>query len=233
MFGTITRLQDLRRYIPIHSVVSELGVRMCNALPIIHCISGCDTISQFSGFGKRKAYNTAKLCKKGELRKLKILYNDQLSTDEKVSVARKFIARMYDSKSVHKKHHGSLNELRTVLSKTKSTAEQLPPCEAVFFEHVKRASWQAHIWGSAIHPKIKMNDPKENGWKQVGDRLLPVFFEGSSSMDILNSYICGCKSSCEKSTCSCKKNGLDCCDVCSCSDKCKNRSTTILAEYDD
>ena len=63
----VSRLQDLNvdeiwiafgtgkhfRYLPIHSIAEQLGPQRSKALPMFHSITGCDTVSFFSGRGKR------------------------------------------------------------------------------------------------------------------------------------------------------------------------------------
>lgn len=236
--GVVTRLQDLledlRRYIPIHTVVASLGKSISHALPIVHCLTGCDTVSSFSGYGKTKLYNTIKKMKEADLDEFSIFYMDNVAIDDKVSVARKFIAQMYDNNNIYSKHHTSLNELRNCLIKT--CVEKLPPSEPVFRQHIKRTAWQAYIWGSAIKSNIPFHDPIENGWSQCGKFLEPVYFEGQTSMEFINTYICGCKGKhpCSRNTCPCKINKLECCDACSCSElPCKNRSNELLNHSDD
>src|SRR6266516_1488318 len=45
------------QFIPVHMIRRELDDIMCNNLPAFHAITGCDTTSQFSGYGRRKAWN--------------------------------------------------------------------------------------------------------------------------------------------------------------------------------
>src|SRR6218665_3224544 len=43
------------RLIPVHELVHVLGPDKCAALPVFHCFTGCDTVSSFSGKGKKSA----------------------------------------------------------------------------------------------------------------------------------------------------------------------------------
>ena len=40
------------RYIPVHVVVAGMDPRICATLPVFHALTGCDTVSAFSGRGK-------------------------------------------------------------------------------------------------------------------------------------------------------------------------------------
>ena len=49
-----TGTKDKRRYIPIHSLCDVLGAKICRALPGYHAITGCDSVSSLSRFGKKE-----------------------------------------------------------------------------------------------------------------------------------------------------------------------------------
>ena len=44
-FGTRSNF----RYIPVHDVVAGMDPRICATLPVFHALTGCDTVSAFSG----------------------------------------------------------------------------------------------------------------------------------------------------------------------------------------
>ena len=43
------------RFLPVHKIASSLGPEKLKALPMFHFIKGCDTVSSFSGKGKKTA----------------------------------------------------------------------------------------------------------------------------------------------------------------------------------
>ena len=45
-----------RRFIPIHVYAKKLGEKLCNGLTFWHALTGCDTVSMFSGKGKRTSW---------------------------------------------------------------------------------------------------------------------------------------------------------------------------------
>ena len=51
-YGVSTR----KKWIPVHSYANELGEENCRALPFWYCFTGCDTVSQFGGHGKKTAW---------------------------------------------------------------------------------------------------------------------------------------------------------------------------------
>ena len=46
-----TGVNNKKRFIPMHKICSEIGNDM--SLPVIHVLTGCDSISAFSGIGKK------------------------------------------------------------------------------------------------------------------------------------------------------------------------------------
>ena len=75
--GTITKTLDLRRFIPVHDIAVALGPSMCKALPSIHALTGCDTVSSFFGIGKTTAFSTARTFGETELPCLQALDDDR------------------------------------------------------------------------------------------------------------------------------------------------------------
>ena len=45
------------RYIPAHTIAHRLGTRKCQALPVSHAITRCDTVSSFCRRGKQSAWD--------------------------------------------------------------------------------------------------------------------------------------------------------------------------------
>lgn len=83
------------RYIPVHEIVTQLGPTVCECLPAIHAITGCDTTCSFHRIGKRTAYST--LIKNAQaLSDMKGFHEADIDTC--VSLSRKFVLLMYGKK---------------------------------------------------------------------------------------------------------------------------------------
>ena len=104
--GTITKTLDLRPFIPVHDIVVALGPPLCESLPSIHALTGCNTVSSFFGIGKKTAFNTAMTIGQTELPCLQALEDY-----ESVDVSRQFVVALYDPKKKMKGSHNSLNEV--------------------------------------------------------------------------------------------------------------------------
>ena len=227
---------DLRRFIPVHDIVVALGPPLCESLPSIHALTGCDTVSSFFGIGKKTAFSTARTIGHSELPCLQALEDY-----ESVAVSRQFVVALYDPKKKMKGSHNSLNELRFHLAAKRSVSiAKLPPCEASFKQHVRRASWQTKTWTTAHIPKPDNSEPSSNGWLSKNGALTPLYFEGPTALDKLKDFFCGCmgKNTCEdEEKCPCHQDSVACSQICRCEgdEKChnpKNSDDSDLEESD-
>ena len=48
------------RYLSAHQIAASFGPEMSYALPIVHALTGCDTVSSFAGHRKKTAWSTWK-----------------------------------------------------------------------------------------------------------------------------------------------------------------------------
>ena len=64
--------------------------------------------------------------------------------------ARKLVSTLYDQQGKEYKYHHDLNKFRTRIAKQKDIyLSKIPPCEASFLQHVKRAAWQDRVLKAA------------------------------------------------------------------------------------
>jgi len=77
----------------------------------------------------------------------------------------------------------SLDDLRYHLaSTTDKPANQLPPTEDAFDQHVSQAHYQVQIWNQSRIPKPEMASPVGNGWRISESRELhPVYYTKESA----------------------------------------------------
>ena len=55
-----TGVGSKRRYVAIHETAEVFGSAVLKILPVFHCITGCDSVSSFSGIGKKSAFAVLK-----------------------------------------------------------------------------------------------------------------------------------------------------------------------------
>ena len=112
------------------------------SLLVMHALSGCDTVPQLRGIGKKKALNASK-----KDNRLPHLGNIYVPFDLIVNECCKFVATCY---GVQK--YSSMTKARYTLwnkkvgNKTAPQLKALPPTIEVLKENIKRAHYQAAIW---------------------------------------------------------------------------------------
>ena len=98
----------------------------------------------------------------------------------------------------------------------------LPPTKGELELHIKRVNCQAFIWEKAVEREPDIPSPVGHGW-DVKDGYLEVVWmtEKPAPESILEMIVFSCKRKCG---CGCQflQHGLNCTDVCSCSDTCTN-----------
>ena len=87
-FGRCTN----QRYYPIHVYAKLLGKEKCDALPFWYALTGCDTVSQFAGHGKKTAWSTWNSFPES----FKQLSFINRSDEEDIKIVERFVILMYD-----------------------------------------------------------------------------------------------------------------------------------------
>ena len=202
----------------INQIAEKLGQRVCEALPVFHAFTGCDTTSSFYRKGKRIAWNAWKCFASITDVFYDIRHNpfQQLSESvENFSLLEKFTIAMYDKGSTSV----DINEARREMFTKKSTGiESIPPTKDALLQHAKRAVYQAGIWSTCYQNEPIYPNPQEFGWRVEEGKYVPLWMTLPEASKACKELIkCGCKSSRGCTTCKCAKSGLRCTDLCSCS----------------
>ncbi|XP_031340958.1 uncharacterized protein LOC116169072 [Photinus pyralis] len=205
------------RYIPIHDI--NMSENLSNNLPAFHALTGCDTTSQFGGFGKKTCW------------KVYLAYSHYLNGVGMDDISEELFIRMYNFVlKIYSKNPNitSINTLRGVMAAA-TPINKLPPTEDALRQHCLRVCFQTKVWLQASVPLPKLPSTTEFGWYVSAKReLLPVFTTlppFPTNLAVLTS--CGCKKDCASKVCSCKKNKLCCIGSCKCMAQktCKNPLT--------
>lgn len=129
-------------------------------------------------------------------------------------------------KKKHLDKHSDLNAMRVELALLKqSSIEKIPPSLPAFIQHLKRCNWQAFIWYNAHIPLITIPEPTEYGWQLCEGQLTPIYFDGPTSLEILQQYMCDCSSrssSCTTIVSVPRCQSTICSKICKCCAKCGN-----------
>ena len=217
------------RYVPIHTIAGKLQCNVCNILPAIHAVTGCDSTSSLNRIGKRTVFNVMMKCAT-DLQGLEDVTNDH----DFLETARKFVLLLHGKKA---KNTMSLDELRYILATTTDKpASQLPPTEDAFKQHVMRAQYQIKIWIQSHVPKQDLPELTEHGWVISGNnKLEPVYYlEQSAPVEVRDITHLYCSdATCIRQNCTCLAAGLPCIDICSCGVDCDNRHNHISTDAGD
>ncbi|KAJ8366726.1 hypothetical protein AAFF_G00345030 [Aldrovandia affinis] len=146
-----------------------LGPNKCRGLPFFHAFTGCDTVSCFSGRGKKTAWETWKACDE---------VTDEVTTafctlaatptistvDDYMDSLEHFVVLLYDRTSSQE----HVNEARKHLFTQRSRSiEAIPPTQEALRQHIKRAAYQAGFcWGLMMICTPELPSPSEWGWVQ-------------------------------------------------------------------
>lgn len=180
-----------------------------NLICFIHAFSGCDTTSSFFGKGKNKL--TKIMDKFDDLHVYANFFNNENSTPERISEAGcEIVLALYGSTN----ENVNLSELRYNHFKKGSVKQSfhlqsLPPTVDSAIQHSYRVYFQVQTWLSCQKSALDW------GWKATKDGLQPVLTQNTLiPTNLLETISCKCETGCKTQSCSCKKHGLYCNDLC-------------------
>jgi len=211
------------RFIAVHELVKILGSDRCKALPFFHAFTGCDTVSSFTGHGKRTAWETWN-CFPDVTDAFLQLSSEPTDVDfaTGMSLLQRFVVRLYERSS----SKVSVNSLRKHLfTKKGKPMEALPPTEAALLQHSKRAAYQSGFcWYRSLQAEQNLPSPGEWGWLANDDdcKWKPLWTDlpdvAKCTPELLK---CGCKKGCSK-RCKCLKANIRCTALCACDGACRD-----------
>ena len=153
-----TGVKDRLRYIPGHKIAAGVGPLMCKGLPAFHALTGCDSTSALSRVGKKKAW---KIIVNSKVHQQHLVCVGQ-SPDVDSVTARKAEAFICSLCNVSNRIPNSADEA-LYCQKAQSNL-QLPPTSDSLLQHIKRANYQAYVWGKALVPLQDLPTLAGDGW---------------------------------------------------------------------
>ena len=205
--------QNRERIVDVQKIAAAVGHDVCSALPGMHSLTGCDTVSAFGGKGKVSAL---KLMQKNQKYQdaFANLGNEWSLPRPLFNVLQEFTCQLYASRC----KHTSVNELRYQLFRARKgeiESGQLPPCEDCLFMHTLRANYQAGVWHRALEQCPSIPDPSGHGWSIENDKLTICWMTGAPAPDVIIEFLsCKYTSVCKLPNCQCLANGLKCTTTC-------------------
>lgn len=183
-----------------------LGEELCQLLPVIHSLTGCDTTSKPFGTGKAAALKKRSTIYIQET--LNTFCDIYASTERILQSGSEVISSLYGGVP-----HEGLDILRLrkfgskVVAGSISVQVQslLPTADAANF-HIKRAYLQCRYW--MIDENL---DPCQWGWYLSSGKLFPVkTSKPAAPVILLKTVKRNCKTNCVSKRCTCRKSGLGC-----------------------
>ena len=189
---------DKRQLIIINKVVETLGQEICDALPGLHCFTGCDTCSAF--------------VRKGKILPLKLLREQprfigtfsklgksEALDDETLRDLEAFTCLLYDKKTKctdidRLRYTKFLSKYKPKKGATLCTdigidLSLLPPCHASLKMHALRVNYQALIWDRAVYPMPDIPSPHDHGWMNQSGELVYQWTDDQMVPDELASLV--------------------------------------------
>ena len=202
---------DTSRYIPIHILADILGEKLCQVLPAVHVLTGCDYTSKFGT-------KAAALKATPELF-LKDFVTLKSNIENQITQAEQYLIQVKKQGSCCK----NFDQLRSYIYHH-SKSSDLPPTSHETRFHIFRALYAAHIMKTGITASEDHYDPRLYGYGEEDDLLIPK--RGRNPIPEDFTVTCNC-SKCSTDRCQCRTKHLPCCSFCKCrsnvsNDKCAN-----------
>lgn len=141
LIGHTGKHTTLPRYIPVHQLYDKLSLAQMNILLPVHCITGCDTVSSFHGYGKAKAFKFIK--EKADL------HQSLKSLEASPNI----------TKAERQACTNSLNKLHCKQAAKKVGPRKLPPTDDTFHQYVLRETYQLMMWRQADMQILNLPHP--------------------------------------------------------------------------
>lgn len=186
-------------------ICNGLGLNRASALPMFHSLTGCDTVSSFAGIGKVTAWGAWMSYPQVTDAFLEISKcPEEIPVECKVIIER-VVVLMYSKTSEQVEVNKARRELFTHKNRD---LVNIPPTEAAFSQHIRRALYKAgHCWSQTLCPIPELPNPSDWGWVKKDNIWEPLWTTVSEASKACRELIsCGCKKGCKSSLCGCKRS---------------------------
>ncbi|KAG0710562.1 hypothetical protein GWK47_022565 [Chionoecetes opilio] len=219
-----TGTRQERRYVAVHDI--QLTPTMQRNIQVYHAITGCDTVSQPIGHGKKTTWKVFQ--QHGAL--LDDLGRGTLS-ESTIRSVEEFFCRIYSPAS---DETTIINDVRyRMFQKGTTDQEKLPPCRKCLEQHIKRAHHQAQVWFQADVPIPEIESPIGSGcYEGCYEETTPTHQYGRSSANEVTGIVCCKCKNCATSRCSCRAKNLKCIAACTCNNGVCHNPYSVAIEPD-
>ena len=211
-----------RKVIPIQPIFQALGPIRSKALPAFHAFTGSDITGRFAGKGKATCWRALRELNDQQLEDFAALGTTLKPSSVTICVLESFVCKLYLSRTKM-----SIPQLRWWLfKKRQAQSENLPPTQSTLKSAILRAHYQTMTWIKANNADQNLPPPEQYVYQIEGNIYTAMTTPQSPAPSaIIHLIKCGCKSSqCRTNQCKCRRNGLQCTELCDCSesDDCLN-----------
>ena len=181
---------------------------------------GKEYTSAFYGIGKTRTFKTIQR-NEDFIYLFKSFGDAFLFNSELFSMVGKFVCKFYTVKA---KNVSERRYLKFYGKKKTPEPQQLPPAADALFCHCERVSHATAVAKqSLISNPVIPSLGKEFGWSiQNGSLEIQWMLLPPATDNVLNLINCSCKKGCKTNAYICKLNGLQCTELCQCTDECEN-----------
>ena len=147
------------RYLAIHEIAAVMGPQKALALPMFHALTGCDTVSAFTSYGKRTAWITWNSFP--ELTEVQLSLSSMPFSipEETMKIIERLVILRYDKTS----RCTDIDKARRKMFAKRLKAEQIPPTFDALEQHLRRAIYQGgYVWAQALLKQPVV--PSPTGW---------------------------------------------------------------------
>ena len=198
---------------PVHDIADKLSQTQRQNILGFHSLTGSDTTSSFTGYGKKKCWKIYK-----EFPELLA----GIGRNGAIEPVEEYICRLYGIRNVTS---GVIKGRFELFMKGKKDIECLPPTYDALKLHLSRCNYQAKIWLQSNIAVQELEDPINTGGWIKGQSGLEIKWTSLPSIPdvVVELTTCGCTTKCKTAACKCYVQQQICTSGCGCyAEMCRN-----------
>ena len=182
--------------INVFQIAHSLEMYLCKALPGMHAVPGCDTVSFFKLKGKSTPW---KFFKENQARFTNVLITlrktlEEILSEDSLSDLEAYICQFYPHKGRVLERANDARERQLKPESKLVSDESFPPQRVCLHQRFLRAQYQAFQWCHASQGHLNLPSPTEFGFEEVDSKLKVNWFDGDMLPPSLHTRVsCGCQ----------------------------------------
>lgn len=195
-------LGDSIRFVPIHILAEKMGQDLCQVLPAVHTLTGCDYTSKV---GTKHAALTA-----NPEHYLKD-FGKAADLDTMFAMAEEYLTRVLKKGTEFK----TSDQLRSFIyhQSKRVCFEDLPPTSYAMQAHIRRSFFATNQLVTLLSTASESLHPSSYGFEEVDELLMADM--GKHEIPEEFAVYCNCLK-CSTERCTCRSKAVSCCSFCKC-----------------